>query len=160
CGRQTDALAVYRATRSLLADELGLEPGPPLKQLERAILRQEHELDPPAAARASPAPRPLAPRPRASHQLRPAKRGRWAPIAAVALVGALAALLTLTRGGSASVPLPGDGLAMLSPATGHMVGSIDLPAPPTALMSGFGSLWVTHADADAVSRIDLAHRSV
>jgi DNA-binding SARP family transcriptional activator/tetratricopeptide (TPR) repeat protein len=37
-GRRAQALAVYRSTRQLLVQELGLEPGPALKQLERAIL--------------------------------------------------------------------------------------------------------------------------
>ena len=39
-GRQTDALAAYARTRRIL-DELGLEPGPELRELERAILRHE-----------------------------------------------------------------------------------------------------------------------
>lgn len=37
-GRQAEALEVYRAGRQLLADELGLEPGEELRQLEGAIL--------------------------------------------------------------------------------------------------------------------------
>jgi DNA-binding SARP family transcriptional activator len=45
-GRQTDALRVYDATRRLLADELGLEPGEALKQLHRRILRHEPALEP------------------------------------------------------------------------------------------------------------------
>jgi DNA-binding SARP family transcriptional activator len=43
-GRQADALAAYRAARDTLADELGLEPGPELKELEAAILRQDASL--------------------------------------------------------------------------------------------------------------------
>jgi predicted ATPase/DNA-binding SARP family transcriptional activator len=45
--RQTDALDVFRATRKLLADELGLEPSPALTELERAILRHDASLRPP-----------------------------------------------------------------------------------------------------------------
>jgi DNA-binding SARP family transcriptional activator len=43
-GRQAEALDVYRRTRSLLADELGLEPSPELRELEQAILRQDAAL--------------------------------------------------------------------------------------------------------------------
>jgi DNA-binding SARP family transcriptional activator len=44
-GRQADALLAYRDTRSLLVEELGLEPGPALRELETAILRQDPALD-------------------------------------------------------------------------------------------------------------------
>ena len=40
-GRQHDALARYRTLRSLLAEELGLEPTPETRALEAAMLRQE-----------------------------------------------------------------------------------------------------------------------
>jgi predicted ATPase/DNA-binding SARP family transcriptional activator len=40
-GRQADALAAYRRARAVLAGELGLEPGEELRELERAVLRQE-----------------------------------------------------------------------------------------------------------------------
>ena len=51
-GRQSDALDVYRQTRELLSDELGLEPGPTLQELERAILRHDQALghEPPRTA--------------------------------------------------------------------------------------------------------------
>jgi DNA-binding SARP family transcriptional activator len=63
-GRQADALEAYRAARAAL-DELGLEPGVPLRQLERQILAQDRELDlrregPQAAGRVA-LPGPLVP---------------------------------------------------------------------------------------------------
>lgn len=45
-GRQADALESYRAFRRLASDELGLEPGPELRELEQAILRQDASLHP------------------------------------------------------------------------------------------------------------------
>ena len=50
-GRQADALEVYRDGRRRFADELGIEPGPELQQLERAILDQSRELDLPVIAK-------------------------------------------------------------------------------------------------------------
>jgi DNA-binding SARP family transcriptional activator len=41
CGRQADALGVYRHTRARLIDEHGLDPSRELQDLERAILTQE-----------------------------------------------------------------------------------------------------------------------
>jgi DNA-binding SARP family transcriptional activator/DNA-binding CsgD family transcriptional regulator/tetratricopeptide (TPR) repeat protein len=40
-GRQAEALEVYRQTRRVLIDELGIEPSVELQSLERAILNQE-----------------------------------------------------------------------------------------------------------------------
>jgi DNA-binding SARP family transcriptional activator/tetratricopeptide (TPR) repeat protein len=45
-GRQGEALAVYRNTRQVLVEELGLEPSPALQELERAILRGDPAIAP------------------------------------------------------------------------------------------------------------------
>ena len=49
CGRQAEALDAYRQARSVLVKEIGVEPGPELRRLHEAILRQDPELDPPTA---------------------------------------------------------------------------------------------------------------
>jgi DNA-binding SARP family transcriptional activator len=41
CGRQTDALEVYQDTRRVLVNEIGVEPGSRLRELQEAILRQD-----------------------------------------------------------------------------------------------------------------------
>ncbi|MDT5117464.1 MAG: hypothetical protein QOE30_3203, partial [Mycobacterium sp.] len=44
-GRQGEALGAYQRARSLLADELGVDPGPELRRLETAIVAQDASLD-------------------------------------------------------------------------------------------------------------------
>ena len=44
-GRQSDALDLYDRTRALLADELGLDPGPELRELHQQVLRGDPGLD-------------------------------------------------------------------------------------------------------------------
>jgi len=60
CGRQEEALAAYRDARRTLIDEVGIEPGPRLRELEAAILRQEPGLSP-AGPGAPPEPAPSPP---------------------------------------------------------------------------------------------------
>ena len=53
-GRQADALEAYRIGRRAMIDELGIEPGRALQDMEAAILRHDATLDPPVDAVVSP----------------------------------------------------------------------------------------------------------
>ena len=52
-GRQGEALGAYQRARSLLADELGVDPGPELRRLEAAIVAQDSALEMPVAQQVS-----------------------------------------------------------------------------------------------------------
>ncbi|WP_217243104.1 BTAD domain-containing putative transcriptional regulator [Streptomyces sp. AC555_RSS877] len=60
-GRQAEALAVYADTRRLLADELGVDPRPGLRELQQRILQADPGLAEPSAPRAEPAAAPVRP---------------------------------------------------------------------------------------------------
>jgi DNA-binding SARP family transcriptional activator len=78
-GRQAEALDVFRRLRRRLRDELGIQPGPPLADLQRAILRTDPRLDCGSAGDrgahrvATPAARPPASPAPAPAQLPPAR---------------------------------------------------------------------------------------
>jgi predicted ATPase/class 3 adenylate cyclase/DNA-binding SARP family transcriptional activator len=73
-GRQSEALGVYREGRETMAEELGIEPGPQLKDLELKILRQDRGLltpaPPPAPAAVEPPASAAAPAPAAAPEAR------------------------------------------------------------------------------------------
>ena len=53
-GRQADALKVYQQTRTLLGEELGVDPEPTLQALHQQILRQDPALAAPIPTRRGP----------------------------------------------------------------------------------------------------------
>ena len=97
-GRQAEALQAYRETRRMLDDDLGLEPSPALRELERAILRHDPALTPAAPAEVL---EPTAVEPRRWRSRRLAFAG-----ALLLVLGAAgAAVVMLMRGLPASHPL-------------------------------------------------------
>jgi DNA-binding SARP family transcriptional activator/ABC-type transport system substrate-binding protein/streptogramin lyase len=134
-GRQAEALRVYAETRRRLVDELGLEPGPELQRLERAILRQDPTLD---LVREEP-------------RLRRRRHGPLAAVAVVLAAVAAAAGVLLARGGTQSSragagPEP-DSVALLGAASGKLVGQAAQRLP--ALMRfGEGALWSASFDGE------------
>ena len=141
-GRQTEALEVYRATRRLLADELGLEPSEPLRELHAAMLRQDPVLLPPKAA-----PSPGA---RASRRHAPLLVG------ALLLLGAIAVVAAVARGHDHSglAAIPPRSVGRIDPATNRIAAAVPIGQRPAAIAVGHGSVWVANTNDATVVRID------
>ena len=75
CGRQAEALEAYQHARRTLVDEIGVEPGPELRRLHEAILRQDPALEVEPAAVELPRELDAAESPTAGRPRRRAARG-------------------------------------------------------------------------------------
>ncbi|MDX2700458.1 AfsR/SARP family transcriptional regulator [Streptomyces ipomoeae] len=95
-GRQAEALAVYADTRRLLADELGVDPRPGLRELQQRILQADPGLAEPSA--------PLAPEPAAA-PVRPAQLPASVPdfTGRASFVAELSQVLSAASGGEGQV---------------------------------------------------------
>jgi len=141
-GRQADALERYQEARRRLTDELGIEPGPELQELERAILNQDPEL----GGRSRRLPRP------------PARRRGALLLALGGLIlaaAAVAAVLSL-GGGTSSGPVLAavDRVGMIDPRTGAVLASVSVAGAPARLATDGRELWVGGDTSQTLQRID------
>jgi len=141
CGRQAEALEVYRDGRRTLRDQLGIEPGPALRELERAILRQ----DPALGAPASP-PVPIAAR----------IRRRWPLLvgAVVLVASAFAAVLAFGHSGSAkAVVVKPHSVVVIDPSKNALVQDIPVGGYPGPLATDDDFVYVSNIGDATFSRI-------
>jgi DNA-binding SARP family transcriptional activator len=171
CGRQAEALDAYRDCRTRLVVDLGLEPGPALRELEAKILDHSPELAPPPIVVAPPPRRDAAPAAPAAPP--PARRRRLRPRI---LVPALSGAVLLAAAGLAALSEEGErtGARRAPPALDiarSSVAAIDanggavrfaspLPGRPTALAAEGDTVWVTTVDSAALQGIDIGTRSI
>jgi len=149
-GRQADALAAYQDARRTLAEELGLEPGRELQDLEKAVLTQDPALDEPARAASGTGQIATGPP-------RPGWLTGWRTAAVVIVIGlAVALVLALALGGhdETSLQLAPNSVGFIDANSGRLTRSFGVGREPRALEVAFGSLWVAEYQDETVSRFD------
>jgi YVTN family beta-propeller protein len=169
-GRQADALASYQQGRRVLVEELGLEPGDELKELERRILAHDEALAPPVRLpRVALLDAPAAPAKTNGdghvalvrvpvEAPAPAPRRRRAGLAAAAVALGLAAVVagaTLVRGGEpAAMTLAPNSVGRIDPATNELVDQERVGVRPTKVAAGGDAVWVVNADDRTLTELD------
>jgi YVTN family beta-propeller protein len=141
-GRQVEALESYRDAQRTLDEELGLEPGPRLQQLERSILTHDPAIEGP------PATGPVA-------VLRRRRRGGMLVALGGALLLAVAiAVVVLSTGSDGQSTIEENAVGLIDPDSGALSEQFAVGRGPIAAAVGAGSVWVANQRAGTVSRVD------
>jgi DNA-binding SARP family transcriptional activator/streptogramin lyase len=147
-GRQTEALERYRNGRRLLVDAFGIEPGPTLQTLERAILAHD-----PSLLGGAPAGPPPAARPAVRFGVR---RSGFvlAGLGIAAGVAALGVLLALRFTGSRPIHIRRASVGAIDASTGRVTGDVRLGGLPVAIAFESAHVWVGDAKRSALRELD------
>ena len=140
-GRQVSALELFRETRALLDEELGVEPGLALQRLERAILNHDPELGDVV----------LPPRFRTV--------GRRAPLLVLAggallIIAAVAAAVVLSSGGSGIKSVAANSVVAIDPAKAEIVADVVVGNRPSRLAATPDTVWAVNSGDGTISQID------
>jgi ABC-type transport system substrate-binding protein/DNA-binding SARP family transcriptional activator len=146
-GRQAEALEAYQAARRTLVEELGLEPGPALRQLESSILRQDASLDLPGPAGAV----------RVSGKRRSRLLGtKRLTAAAAAVAAAIALLVGATTRAPAQLAAGPNTVGVIDGGQARLSAVVTGLGRPNGVAYGAGSVWVTDSADNMLLRIDPA----
>jgi YVTN family beta-propeller protein len=146
-GRQSEALENYREARRTLVEELGLEPGPELQRLHRAILGQDPAIATP---------------PRAG--VPAAARGRGGALVAAGggllLAATVAAVIASAGGDSDGVLASPNSLAVIDPGSNEVVAALPTGVEPADVSADGEYVWVANRGDDTATQVDSQTKAV
>ena len=142
-GRQAEALDAYRVARTRLVEELGVEPGPELRDLQRRILAQDDAL----------------PTVSSTHGGKPGRRltrRRMLLVCVGVLVAALgaAAAAILSPSGKTAPKVVPNSIVRIDPQTDRVAQVVAVGRKPGALIEAKGVVWVANEGDRTLSRVD------
>jgi len=159
-GRQSDALDAYRAVRTMLRNQLGVEPGPRLQQLHHQVLTHDPSLDwsrpvpvdghdraAPAIAAEAVTPRPAR-----------SQRRRWfvlggSAVAVLAAAGSITTVIATHTPKHSLAALPANSVGAIY-VDGSLHDSVPIGQGPEGIAYGAGYLWAVNASDNTVSQIN------
>lgn len=163
-GRQAEALDTYQQARRVLREELGIDPGPDLQELERAILRQDPSLGSatrrvrasavaePARSEAPALPRsPTEPKVGRSHG--PVMIVVGVLVVAAASIAVAVALLARREESSTFATGPNTVVA-IDPETNRIVDGVRVGDGPAGVAVDASAVWVANLLDGTVSKVD------
>jgi YVTN family beta-propeller protein len=145
-GRQAEALEVFQRARHPLDAELGIEPGPGLRELQHKILTHDESLG---------APRPTL-------RTRAARRRLPLALAAVALAlaaAAVVAFLATSDSASGLAEVPPNYVGVIDPETNTVAAAVPVGNRPGSVTAGGGWVWVANLEDRNLTKVDPRRRS-
>ena len=153
-GRQADALDAYKAGRRVLQEDLGLEPGKELRELEAAILRQDEALTP---TRPVPAAEPEQPLPTHRLSRRAVVAAGVGGLVAAALGVGVTAFRSRASGSTEIRPLS---VGVVDPVARQVVDEIPVRFSSQLIAAGEDAVWLLDPNGSTLTRIDPETRAV
>ena len=154
CGGRRMRSRSTGAFERALRDDLGLEPGPDLRALEQAILRQDPELGAPGISV------PANARPNGPPQHSRRWVLRWTAVAALGALIAAVLLWILVGSSSPSVAVNANSAVVIDQDARKLAASAPTGSFPLDVVLAGGSAWISNSEDDTVTQIDIQTRRV